>query len=122
MLTGFYGAFSPACLALLGLWLVVVQVRMREWQGSAIHRRRSYGVALIFALPGVMSLLALIDPQDPDYWRVSFAIIALGGAVALAAVRGFLSAGNALRPEQLGSHCRTGWAWPPTSPGSLCSP
>jgi hypothetical protein len=55
MLTGFYGAFSPACLALLGLWLVVVQVRMREWQGSATHRRRSYGVALIFALPGVMS-------------------------------------------------------------------
>ena len=89
MLTGFYGAFSPACLALLGLWLVVVQVRMREWQGSAIHRRRSYGVALTFALPGVMSLFALIDPQDPDYWRVSFAIIALGGAVALAAVRGF---------------------------------
>jgi hypothetical protein len=89
MLTGFYGAFSPACLALLGLWLVVVQVRIREWQSSAIHRRRSYGVALLFALPGVMSLFALIDPQDPDYWRVSFAITALGGAVALAAVRGF---------------------------------
>ena len=89
MLTGFYVAFSPACLTLLGLWLVVVQMRMREWQGSAIHRRRSYGVALIFALPGVMSLLALIDPQDPDYWRVSFAIIALGGAVTLVAVRGF---------------------------------
>jgi hypothetical protein len=89
MLTSFYGAFSPACLALLGLWLVVVQVRIREWQGSAIHRRRSYGVALLFALPGVMSLFALIDPQDADYWRVSFAIIALGGAVALAAVRGF---------------------------------
>ncbi len=52
MLTGSYGAFSPACLALLGLWLVVVQVRMRAWQGSAIHRRRSYGVALIFASPG----------------------------------------------------------------------
>jgi peptidoglycan/LPS O-acetylase OafA/YrhL len=89
MLSGFYTAFSPACLALLGLWLVVVQVRLREWQGSAIHRRRSYGVALNFALPGVMSLLALIDPQDPAYWRVSFAIVALGGAVALVAVRGF---------------------------------
>jgi hypothetical protein len=89
MLTDFYGAFSPACLALLGLWLVVVQVRLREWQRSAVHRRRSYGVALIFALPGVMSLFALIDPQDPGYWRVSFAIIAIGGAVALAAVRGF---------------------------------
>jgi hypothetical protein len=36
-----------------------------------------------------MSLLALIDPQDPAYWRVSFAIVALGGAVALVAVRGF---------------------------------
>jgi hypothetical protein len=89
MLSGFYGAFSPACLALLGLWLVVVQVRLREWQDSAIHRRRSYGVALTFALPGVMGLLALIDPQDPAYWRVSFAIVALGGAVALVAVRGF---------------------------------
>jgi hypothetical protein len=89
MLNAFYGAFSPACLALLGLWLVVVQVRLREWQASPVHRRRSYGVALNFALPGVMSLLALIDPQDPAYWRVSFAIIALGGAVALIAVRGF---------------------------------
>jgi hypothetical protein len=104
MLSGFYGAFSPACLALLGLWLVVVQVRLREWQGSAIHRRRSYGVALNFALPGIMSLLALIDPQDPAYWRVSFAIVALGGAVALAAVRGFpvqrerTSAGTAALP------------------------
>jgi hypothetical protein len=110
MLSGFYGAFSPACLALLGLWLVVVQVRLREWQGSAIHRRRAYGVALNFALPGVMSLLALIDPEDPAYWRVSFAIVALGGAAALVAARGFpvrrgrTSAGTAAvpMPDQLG--------------------
>jgi hypothetical protein len=110
MLTDFYGAFSPACLALLGLWLVVVQVRMREWQGSAVHRRRSYGVALTFALPGIMSLFALIDPEDPDYWRVSFALIALGGAVAMVAVRGFpvrrehTAAGTATFPvpDQLG--------------------
>ncbi len=45
-----------------------------------MHRRRSYGVALHFALPGVMSLLALVDPQDSAFWRVSFAIVALGGA------------------------------------------
>lgn len=88
MLDVFYGAFSPACFALLGLWLVVVQIRMREWQGSAVHRRRSYGVALHFALPGMMSLLALVNPQDPLFWRVSFAIIGLGGAVVLALVRG----------------------------------
>jgi hypothetical protein len=27
-LSAFYGAFSPACFALLGLWLVAVQVRL----------------------------------------------------------------------------------------------
>ncbi len=88
MLSGFYAAFSPACFALLGLWLVVVQIRLREWQGSALHRRRSYGVALHFALPGMMSLLALIDPADPVFWRVSFAVIALGGAAVLTLVSG----------------------------------
>ena len=87
MLTGFYGAFSPACFALLGLWLVV-QIRLREWQGSAAHRRRSYGIALHFALPGMMSLLALVDPADPVFWRVSFAVIALGGAAVLTLVSG----------------------------------
>jgi hypothetical protein len=57
-LSAFYGAFSPACFALLGLWLVAVQVRLREWENDKERRRRSYGVALHFALPGVMSMLA----------------------------------------------------------------
>ena len=124
MLDVFYGAFSPACFALLGLWLVVVQVRMREWQGSAVHRRRSYGVALHFALPGMMSLLALVDPQDPLFWRVSFAIIALGGAVVLALVRGFPLRGGPGRGEA-GAAGRgpprrpvpISWAWPRSWPG-----
>ena len=89
MLDVFYGAFSPACFALLGLWLVIVQIRLSEWQGSALQRRRSYGVALHFALPGIMSLLALVNPQDSVFWRVSFAVVALGGAIVLALVRGF---------------------------------
>jgi hypothetical protein len=88
MLDVFYGAFSPACFALLGLWLVIVQIRLREWQGSAVHRRRAYAVALYFALPGIMSLLALVDPHDSEFWRISFAIVALGGAIVLATVRG----------------------------------
>ncbi len=88
MLNAFYGAFSPACFALLGLWLVVVQIRLPEWQRSPAHRRTSYGVALHFALPGIMSVLALVDPLDPLFWRVSFAIIALGGAVVLVTIRG----------------------------------
>jgi hypothetical protein len=88
MLTDFYIAFSTVCFSLLGLWLVVVQLNMNKWLGDESQRRRAYGVALHFALPGLMSLLALVDPQNPDYWRVSFAIIALGGAAVLLAVRG----------------------------------
>lgn len=49
----FYGAFSTACFAPLGLWLVVVQMRISEWEKDPERRRRSYGVALHFALPGL---------------------------------------------------------------------
>ena len=97
MLDAFYGAFSPACLALLGLWLVVVQLRLPQWQASeaaTVYRRASYGIALHFALPGLMSLLALVDSGDSAYWRVSFAIIALGGAVVLIALRGLVGRGQ----------------------------
>ena len=52
-LSAFYGAFSPACFALLGLWLVAVQVRLPVWEKDPERRRRSYGVALHFALPGL---------------------------------------------------------------------
>jgi hypothetical protein len=35
-----------------------------------------------------MSLLSLVDPASTALWRISFAIVAAGGAVALALVRG----------------------------------
>jgi hypothetical protein len=89
MLDAFYGAFSTACFALLGLWMVIVQMRLSVWEKDPERRRRSYGVALHFALPGIMSVFALIDSQAAAYWRVSFAIVAFGGAAVLAAVRGF---------------------------------
>ena len=91
MLDAFYGAFSPACLALLGLWLVVVQMRLPQWQASEAapaYQRASYGIALHFALPGLMGVLALVDVGDPAYWRTSFEITALGGVVVLIALRG----------------------------------
>jgi hypothetical protein len=88
MLTDFYISFSAVCFTLLGLWLVVVQTRHAEWRGSALHRRRAYGVALHFSLPGLMSLLALVNPASPALWRTSFAIVAAGGAVVLIVVRG----------------------------------
>ncbi|HEY6478632.1 MAG TPA: hypothetical protein VIZ00_01295 [Streptosporangiaceae bacterium] len=88
MLTDFYIAFSPACFALLSLWLVAVQLNADAWiRGDQAHHWRGYGVALYFALPGTMSLLALIDPKDPSFWRVSFAVIALGGAAGMIALQ-----------------------------------
>ena len=102
MLDAFYGAFSPACFALLGLWLVVVQLRLPQWQASGPYRRGAYGVALHFALPGVMSMFALIDSQDPAYWRVSFAIVALGGAVVMTLVRGYIVRPAPSARDQLG--------------------
>jgi hypothetical protein len=88
MLDAFYGAFSPACLALLGLWLVAVQMRADEVRASKELSRRTYVVALFFALPGVMGVIALIDTANPAFWRVSFVIISLVGAAALFPVRG----------------------------------
>jgi hypothetical protein len=88
VLTDFYIAFSPACFALLSLWLVVVQLNNAAWvSGDQAHHWRAYGVALYFALPGTMSLFALIDAKDPTFWRVSFAVIALGGAVGMIALQ-----------------------------------
>jgi hypothetical protein len=88
VLTDFYISFSAVCFTPLGLWLIVVQTRHAEWRGSPLHRRRAYGVALHFSLPGLMSLLALVNPDSSALWRVSFAIAAIGGAVALIALRG----------------------------------
>ena len=88
MLTDFYVAFATVCFTLLGLWIIVVQTRHAEWRHSAIHRRRAYGVALHFSLPGLMSLLSLVDPASTTLWRISFAVVAAGGVLALVLVRG----------------------------------
>jgi hypothetical protein len=87
VLTDFYISFSAVCFTLLGLWLVVVQTRHAEWRGSQLHRRRAYAVAMHFSLPGLMSLLALVNTDSAALWRTSFAIAAFGGAVVLIAVR-----------------------------------
>jgi hypothetical protein len=90
MLTDFYIAFGTVCFTLLGLWLIVVQTRHAEWRGVAAHRRRAYGVALHFSLPGLMSLLSLVNPASMTLWRVSFAVVAASGAIVLLLVRGSL--------------------------------
>lgn len=90
MLKDFYTAFAGVCFTMLGLWLIVVQTRHSEWRGVMAHRRRAYGVALHFSLPGLMSLLSLVDPASTVLWRVSFAAVASSGAIVLLLVRGSL--------------------------------
>ena len=84
MLNQFYGAFAPLSFTVYGLWLIVVQTRHNDWRRSPAHQRRAYAVSLHFALPGLMSLLALVDPTATSVWRVSFALSAAAGAIVLA--------------------------------------
>jgi hypothetical protein len=79
MITTFYASFAPICFTLLGLWLVVVQTRHRDWRHSPVHRRRAYSISLGFAFPGLMSLLSLVDPGSQSAWRVAFGMIAAAG-------------------------------------------
>jgi len=88
VLTDFYISFSAICFTLLGLWIIVVQTRHAEWRGSSLHRRRAYGVAIHFSLPGLMSVLALVNPDSSTLWRVTFAIAAIGGVAVLIALHG----------------------------------
>ena len=87
-LTDFYQSFSAACFALLGLWLVVVQIRLDDWRADPVRKRRAYGVALHFALPGMMGVFALVDTSSNTFWQVSFIVVAFSGAVVMFAVRG----------------------------------
>src|SRR5436305_6102617 len=84
MLSQFYAAFAPLTFTVFGLWLVVVQTRHADWSRSPEHRRRAYAVSLHFAIPGLMSLLSLVDPTSQTLWRVAFGLSATGGAVILA--------------------------------------
>ncbi len=87
MLKDFYTAFSPACFSLLGLWLVVIGFNTGAWLKDARHhhlrQRQAYAVALYFAGPGAMSLLALINPLSTFWWRVFFIIVSVLGAAGL---------------------------------------
>ncbi len=100
MLTDFYTAFSPACFSLLALWLAIITLNAPAWlnlpEGDAAtsspesrrqqltHRQRqAYIVALYFAAPGTMSLLALIDPQSTSWWQSFFIIVSVLGVAGM---------------------------------------
>jgi hypothetical protein len=96
--TSFYAAFAPVCFTLLGLWLIVVQTRHSEWRKSPVHRNRAHMLAVNFALPGMMGLLALVEPGNQTLWRTTFA----GLAVIAALLLGWVTVREATR-------ARTSW-------------
>lgn len=85
-LSTFYAVVGATCFTLVGLWWNVVE-RHREWAVDPRARRLAGGVYLSFLLPGLMSVLAQIDPQEPLLWRGSFL---LAGLVGLSSTLGLM--------------------------------
>ncbi len=86
VISNFYLAFAPLSFTILGLWFIVVQTRHAEWSVSREHKSRATIVALQFALPGLMSLLSVVNPNSKSLWRISFTLTSLVGAAALLAL------------------------------------
>lgn len=83
-LQDFYQTLAQASFTLFGLWIVVVQLRREDWRAARWGGVGAQLLTMHFALPGVMSLLAIADPGGTVLWRISFAALAvLGGAGVL---------------------------------------
>ena len=80
----FYAPFSSTCFVVLGLWLVVIQLRYKEWKGDPHMIQRAFGIGLFFSLPGIMTLISLVNPAAPLLWETSYTLVALGGAGIMA--------------------------------------
>lgn len=78
----FYAVVGGVGFTLLGLWQVVVTSR-KDWQRSRPRRLLAYTVALHFLLPGMMSVLSMVAPDQTVVWRVVFSI---SGALGVAGV------------------------------------
>ena len=88
----FYSAVSSLCFTLLGFWFVVVQLGAERHMQDPERRRTALRVSLYFVLPGLMSVLSLINLADErsqaHFWRAVFLVTAAIGLVdAVVAVR-----------------------------------
>lgn len=86
MLADFYGTFSTIAFTVFGLWMFVAQARFRDWMGNADQYRRASAVSLQFALPGIMSLIALIDTESEVLWQWAFGLTSALAVVLLVAL------------------------------------
>lgn len=86
-MTEFYRALAEVSFTILGLWLLVVELRWKIWGGGTEHPAAIRAVVIQLALPGFMSLFSLADPDGSTLWRVGFTVLAVLGAVALVLLR-----------------------------------
>lgn len=82
--SAFYAIVSAINFTLLGLWWVAVKERPDIGGTDAARRRMAYLVSLCFVIPGTVSLLAQVAPDEPILWRTSFAFAGVAGAVGTA--------------------------------------
>jgi hypothetical protein len=82
----FYAVTGGVAFTLLGLWQVVV-VTHPDWQHSRARRLLAYAVGLQFLLPGMMSILSMIAPDEPLVWRVVFTVSAVVGILSVVLFR-----------------------------------
>ena len=83
-LSTFYSIVSGINFTLLGLWWVAVKERADIGGADAPRRRMAYLVSLGFVIPGTVSLLAQVAPDEPVLWRASFTFAGVAGAVGIA--------------------------------------
>ena len=81
MLSEFYSTMAQVCFTLLGLWWVVVQFKYQDLMRDRRRRQMAYDTSLYFVLPGIMSLVSLLEPNGQLLWRVTFASAAILGAL-----------------------------------------
>jgi hypothetical protein len=82
----FYPAFSSTCFVVLTLWLMVVVQRYGNWENDRPMIQRAFGIGLFFSLPGIMTLVALVDPNSPRLWEWTYTLVALSGAGLMVAL------------------------------------
>ena len=97
-----YSTFATVSLTVTGLWMYVAQSRFREWLADRDHFRRASAVSVQFAFPGVMCLLALIDPASSHLWRLTFGITSAVAIVMLLTLQ-HRSAGSWTRVNRVGT-------------------
>ena len=87
MFSAFYGTFSTIAFTIFGLWMFVAQARFREWMENRDQYRRASAVSIMFALPGLMSLMALINSDSVALWRVAFGVTSVVAVLLLLALQ-----------------------------------